>query len=292
MGVKRVAGVLACAAVAVVTLSGCMDVQVDYTISSQATLESAQMVVSVDKSALAQLSALGSSFDASSSSPSSSGSASPSPISPSLGEFKQLVSSQSGASSDLDKYCSYSQSGTQFTMSCAFTAAQAPQMEQQTGDLALSLEGDSIRATLATKATSTPADAAAAGVSAVLRLHFPGPVESVSGPGVSIDAQDGTVAVIDGMAGDGTDVVVVASASEQDSLAGLLLSVIALAVLALIVIVAGVMIARHRRAVQDSDVVSDDVPSAPADAKPWSALEDPLQLEEPDTSAQKDNSAD
>lgn len=267
MRVKKALVCAAAVAVAALSLSGCMRMEADVYVSSDATVEKVGLVVGVDKAALNSFASLAAS------SPSSSQGASPAPSASaaSLESFKEMVSSQAGSSdADLEKYCTYSEAAAEFLMTCSFDASQVPQMVQSTGeDLSFSKSGDSITAVVRTSDTDSSSQAAQMGVSSVMRLHFPGPVESVSGPGVSIDPQDGTVAVIDGMVGDGTDVTVTASASEATSFAAELLAVVGLAVLALIVVVAVVLARRHRRAVEDSPVVSDDVPSAPADALPW-----------------------
>jgi hypothetical protein len=196
MLVKKVSGIVALTVTSIFALSGCLRLEADLYVNSDATAEKAVILVAVNKSAT--------------SSPE---------VPTSMEDFKKGVAAQLGIP-NVEKSCEYTETTEELIAQCETSAQALYQSELSSGtEQKITLSGDVLILTLAAdpgQAQATENAGETAPVSLKYRFHFPGEVATVSGAGVSVDPQDLRVAVVDEMERMGAEVVVTASASPQE----------------------------------------------------------------------------
>lgn len=200
MSITRVAAVTATAILTALALTGCLRLELDATITSEGEVASSALVLATNKETLLNF-GLTDDEDG-------------------LRTFLQADQSPE----DLpEENCTYSQTDTEVKVDCLFDGRLPSMFSGEDGPRITASDG-SVQFFLATEAPeeegspdSSAGQLSTPALTFVARFNFPGPVESATGPGVSIDPTDPNLAVIDLTKGTGEDIVIVAAASEPTS---------------------------------------------------------------------------
>ena len=246
---SRVAAIVGGVAIAALALTGCIKVDADVTVNSDAT-GSGTFALELQKEA-AQF--LGISD---------------------LASFESQLNEGDLAGGGIGEFdsCESSESDTGFVYTCTFTDLAFTDPED--GPWTITKEGDLLTFRMQSNAADTGAteDAATADLlgdtsmgSINVDVTFPGPITSVTGAGATKTSD--TTATVSGSLTENIDATITAESSSSGGIAALLIVLITAAVLVLIVVVAVLLIVRRRKA----GAASEPAATAAATAVPAAA---------------------
>jgi hypothetical protein len=245
--IRRFAALAGACALAVATLTGCLSINADVTISPDAT-GTGTFSFALQKQAASFMGITD------------------------LAAFEKTASSGdlSGAGAKELKDCKTSETDTDFVYTCSFDNQEFTTAD---GLWTITKEGNAIvfhvvskaqGGTQASDATALLGDASLGDVT--INVTFPGPITAVTGAGA--EKTSDTTAKITGSMTDTIDVTITGDASSSMPLSTILVVVVALAVLALIIVVLVVLLMRRRK---PAELTAADVAAAEAVAVPLAA---------------------